>query len=164
MTGVQTCALPISLTSFVSLTLFLFIFFLTFSMLLLLCCRWNVVHIVYSNITQKIMLKLSLNLCFSAYFYMPWNYDDVVLLVWYYTLFTLIDYFDSHFLIIISCLTSSIGLISAIFHRRLFYSIISFYELLHWDNHGHDILLIVIILDLTWLDVISFHFISFDFI
>ena len=25
--------------------------------------------------------KLSLNLCFFAYFYIPWYYDDVVLLV-----------------------------------------------------------------------------------
>ena len=105
------------------------------------------------------MFKLSLNLCFSAYFYIPWNYDDVVLLLWYYTLLNLIDYFDSHFLIIISCLTSSIGLMSAIFHRRLFYSIISFYELLHWDNYGLDYSLIVIILDLTWLDLMWFDFI-----
>ena len=54
---------------------------------------------------------------------------------------------------------SSIVTFSAIFHRTLFYCIVSFCEVLHWDNYGDHTWL-----DLTWLDLISFHFISFDFI
>ena len=57
---------------------------------------------------------------------------------------------------------SSIVNFYATFHRTLFYSIVSFCEVLHWDNYGHDILLIEIILDLTRLDFISFDFILCD--
>ena len=64
----------------------------------------------------------------------------MIMLLWF-------PFFDDQILLY---LTSSAVILSAIFHRTQLYSTESFYELLHWDNHGHDISLIVIILDLTW--------------
>ena len=47
-------------------------------------------------------------------------------------------------------------------NSSLFLTIVTYYEVLYWGNYGHDISLIVIILDLMWCDFTSFEFILCD--